>query len=179
MSFFAAIERACSVVRSGRIADVRRAAERAGGLATAILFRGEKLGDGVFALGSFVEKATRSARRGRLIKRGGRFGTAACSSMGRERLDRRADALTSLQWSNWSKVRSTRRERDQDFLWLDPAAFGEVRAISIDFAVMERTKRGRDRARSVPLVGHRLLGSSLGDRRKERARPTLHTAMSA
>jgi len=136
--FFDAVERACGVVRSGRIATfgVRPSAPETG---YGYLVSGEKLEGNVFALGSFVEKP-REARARALISAGALW-NSGMFLYGRdvliEELMHYEPAMVELVKGSIDKAR-----RDQDFLWLDPAAFGEVRAISIDYAVMERTKRG-------------------------------------
>jgi mannose-1-phosphate guanylyltransferase / mannose-6-phosphate isomerase len=136
--FFDAVDRASRVVKEGRIATfgVPPSGPETG---YGYLVSGEKLSEGVFALGSFVEKP-REPRARALINEGALW-NSGMFLYGRDVL---LEEIARFEPSMIEFVKGSieKGRRDQDFLWLDSAAFGEVRGNSIDYAVMERTKRG-------------------------------------
>jgi len=136
--FFDAVERASRAAKDGRIATfgVKPSKVETG---YGYLVSGDKLSEGVFALGSFVEKP-REPRAQALINEGAYWN----SGMFLYSRDVLLDEITRFEPAMLEHVKGSieKGRRDQDFLWLEPAAFGEIRGISIDFAVMERTRRG-------------------------------------
>lgn len=136
--FFDAIDRGRQAVEAGRIATfgVQPSKPETG---YGYLVSGEKLSEGVFALGNFIEKP-REPRAKALISEGA-FWNSGMFLYNRDVL---LDEITRLEPAMVEHVKRSieHGRRDQDFLWLDEAAFGEIRGISIDFAVMERTRLG-------------------------------------
>ncbi len=136
--FFNAVDRAARVARSGRIATfgVPPIAPETG---YGYLVSGEKIEEGVFGLGAFVEKP-REARARALINEGALWNSGMflyARDVLIAEMTRYEPTVVELVKGSIDKAR-----RDQDFLWLEQAAFSEVRGISIDYAVMERTQLG-------------------------------------
>jgi mannose-1-phosphate guanylyltransferase len=99
---------------------------------------GEPLGEGVFAVEAFVEKpdaetAARYVAKGRLWN-SGNFAFRADVL-----LNEMAAFEPEMAGAAQEAVRDARQEAGR--LYLDPAAFARAPAKSIDYAVMERTKR--------------------------------------
>ena len=65
-----------------------------------------------------------------------------------------------------SRRRSTGAGKDLGFVTLDPQAFARATAKSVDYAVMEKTKRAAVMPVSYRLVGCRLVARGLGDCRR-------------
>jgi mannose-1-phosphate guanylyltransferase/mannose-1-phosphate guanylyltransferase/mannose-6-phosphate isomerase len=136
--FYDAVDKAAHLASEGRIATFG-VAPSAPETAYGYLVLGEALSEGAFALGSFVEKP-REARARALINEGALWNSGMflyARDVLIEEMTRFAGETVELVKGSIDKGR-----RDQDFLWLEPAAFGEVRDVSIDYAVMERTQRG-------------------------------------
>ncbi|MBI1210137.1 MAG: mannose-1-phosphate guanylyltransferase/mannose-6-phosphate isomerase [Alphaproteobacteria bacterium] len=136
--FFDAVDRAAGAARDGRIATfgIPPSKPETG---YGYLVAGEKLGDGTFALAGFIEKP-REPRARALINEGA-FWNSGMFLYNRDVL---LEEIGRFEPSMIEHVKGSieRGRRDQDFLWLEPAAFGELRGNSIDYAVMERTQRG-------------------------------------
>lgn len=103
------------------------------------LVRGNDLAENIFTLNGFVEKP-RQPRAKALINEGAMW-NSGMFLFARDTLieEMRHHAPTIVEAVQGAVERA---RADADFLWLEPAAFAEAPAISIDYAVMERTKRG-------------------------------------
>lgn len=137
--FREAVRRAEDSARQGRIVVFGIQPTRAE-TGFGYLRRGEALAEGVWALDAFVEKP--DALRAQAFVDGGEH--AWNGGMFLFQADTFLAELKRLEPNLFTATLESLVlcRQDLDFLRLDPEAFGRARAVSIDYAVMERTELG-------------------------------------
>lgn len=134
----AALARAAAAARAGRIVTFGMTPE-APETGYGYIEPGEHLGDGVHAIASFVEKpdaatAQRLLAGGRHLWNSGMFVAPAATLL--EEFATHAPAVLAA-----ARAALAAATRDLDFVRLGAAAFAASPSISVDHAVMERTRR--------------------------------------
>ncbi len=138
-AFVAACREAAAAARGGPHRHLRRASPTGRRPNTAISRPGEKLGADVFAVDALRREAGRGQGRG--------LYRAGLSLEFRQfRFRREATCSTNIRAHDAATVAAARLAIDKagsdlGFVTIDPEAFGEAKATSIDYAVMEKTKR--------------------------------------
>ncbi len=139
-AFHAAIGRAATAARGGALVTFGIAADRPE-TGYGYIRRGRPLADadGSFAVAAFIEKPDRARAEGYLAS-GDHYWNSGIflfpAGLFIEELERLHPAMVA-----GCRVALAKAQRDLDFLRLDKASFGALKGQSIDYAVMEHTRR--------------------------------------